>query len=169
MPAFYWRILASTLKLNEKALATVVISQEWLQWVPATISLGRSDITIMRLIFMSSLLRGGGHIDFGVDPVCVSICIIVIISYQHNILWTSGCILTKFSWLYNVDITKNWLVGDLDLIFKVTALEKLKIHCRGHLFSLKTLLLVILFLHENICCGYLLEAPYWGTSIENPQ
>ena len=35
---------------------------------------------------------------------------------------------TKFSWLCNWDITKNWLdFGDLDLIFKVTAVEKLKI------------------------------------------
>ena len=26
-----------------------------------------------------------------------------------------------------------------------------------------------LFLHENVCCGYLLEAPEWGTSNEYPQ
>ena len=32
--------------------------------------------------------------------------------------------------------------GDLDLIFKVTAVENLKIHCGGQLFSLKSLLLV---------------------------
>ena len=33
--------------------------------------------------------------------------------------------------------------GDLDLIFKVTAVEKLKFRCGGHLFSLKTPLLVM--------------------------
>ena len=34
--------------------------------------------------------------------------------------------------IYNWDITKNWLnLGDLDLIFKVTAVEKLKIHSGG--------------------------------------
>ena len=26
-----------------------------------------------------------------------------------------------------------------------------------------------LFLHENICCGYSLEVPQWGTSNEYPQ
>ena len=50
--------------------------------------------------------------------------------------------LTKFSFIYYWDITKNWLdFGDLDLIFKVTEVEKLKIHNGGHLFSLKTVLL----------------------------
>ena len=48
--------------------------------------------------------------------------------------------------MYNWDTTKNVLdFGDLDLIFKLTAVEKLKIHDGGHLFSLKTLLLVFLF------------------------
>ena len=28
---------------------------------------------------------------------------------------------------------------------------------------------IFLFLHENICCGYLLEAPHRGTSYEYPQ
>ena len=39
--------------------------------------------------------------------------------------------------------------GELDLIFKVTAVEKLKIHSGGHLFSLKKLLLV-LYRHVNL-------------------
>ena len=35
----------------------------------------------------------------------------------------------------------NWLeIGDLDLFFKLTAVEKLKIHSGGHQFSLKMLL-----------------------------
>ena len=43
----------------------------------------------------------------------------------------------------------NWLdLGDLDLIFKVTAVEKLKIHSLGHLFSLKTPLLVCTLIHQ---------------------
>ena len=55
----------------------------------------------------------------------------------HNILWTIGWILTKFSW-YNCDITKNWLdLGDLDLICKVTAVEKLKFHGGGTCFLWK--------------------------------
>ena len=33
---------------------------------------------------------------------------------------------------------------------------------QGHLCSIDTFL--VLFLHENICCGYSLEAPYLGTS-----
>ena len=28
---------------------------------------------------------------------------------------------------------------------------------------------IFLFLHENICCGYSLEVPQWGTSNEYPQ
>ena len=80
---------------------------------------------------MSSNLRGEGHIDFGGDPVG-GIGISMTFSCLHNILWTSGWILTKFSWLYNLDVTKNWLdFGDLDLIFKVTAVEKLKIRGWG--------------------------------------
>ena len=35
-------------------------------------------------------------------------------------MWTSGWIPTKFSWIYNWDITKNWLdFGDIHLFFKV--------------------------------------------------
>ena len=77
--------------------------------------------------------RGGGeHIVFGADLVGIGISIDVgvgvTLSCLHNILWTSGWILTKFAWKYNWGITKKWLdFGDLDLIFKVTALEKLKI------------------------------------------
>ena len=64
-------------------------------------------------------LRWGGHTVFGLDPIGITI------SCLHNILWTSGWILTKFAWIYHKDITKNRLdFGDLDLIFKVTAVEK---------------------------------------------
>ena len=77
----------------------------------------------------------GGHTDFGEDPIGIGMTL----SCLHNILWTSGWFLTKFSLIYNWDITKNWLdFGDLDLIFKVTAVEKLKFMVGGHLFSLKT-------------------------------
>ena len=57
--------------------------------------------------------QGGGHIDIGADPVGVSICVStgidigVTLSCLHNILKTSGWILTKFSWIYKWDITKN--------------------------------------------------------------
>ena len=48
------------------------------------------------------------------------------LSCLHNILWTSGWIFTKCSWIYSLDITKNSLdFHDHDLIFKVTAVEKL--------------------------------------------
>ena len=56
----------------------------------------------------------------GADPVGVGIALCV-----HNILWTSGWILTKFAWICNWNITKNCLnFDDLDLIFKVTAVKK---------------------------------------------
>ena len=42
----------------------------------------------------------------------------------HNIFWTSSWILTRFAWIYNWNITKNWLdFGDLGLIFKATTVE----------------------------------------------
>ena len=89
---------------------------------------------------LSSHLWGGGHIAFGADPAGISVSIglgvrfgiHITFSCLHNILGTSGWVLTKFLWIYNWDITKNWLdFGDLDLIFKVTAVEKLKIHFGG--------------------------------------
>ena len=50
----------------------------------------------------------------------------------------------KFSWIYYWDITKNCLdFGDLDLIFKVTAVEKLNIHSGGtSVFSENTVISV---------------------------
>ena len=61
-------------------------------------------------IFMSptSQLRGGGHTDFSVDPFGVALGVGVTCSCLHSNLWTIGWILTKFSWVYNLDITKNW-------------------------------------------------------------
>ena len=67
------------------------------------------------------------------------------LSWLRNILWRSGGILTKFSRIHNWDITKALLdFGNLDLIFKVTAIQKLKIHGWGHLFDLKAPLPVVL-------------------------
>ena len=92
---------------------------------------------------MSSNLQGGGHIDFDAAPVGVGVS--MTLSCLRNILWSSGGILTKFSRIHNWDITKNWLdFGNLDIIFKVTAIQKLKIHVWGHLFDLKAPLQVVL-------------------------
>ena len=50
-------------------------------------------------------------------------------------MWASGWILTKYSRIYTWDITKNELdYGNLDLISKVTIVEKLKIHVGERLF-----------------------------------
>ena len=49
--------------------------------------------------------------------------------------------------------------GDLDLIPKAMSVEKLKIHCLGYLFSLKSLLPVFLFSHESMQYVYSLEVP----------
>ena len=78
-----------------------------------------------KMLIMSPHLRGGWHTEFGMDPVGFGITL----SCLHNILRSSGWILTKFSCIYNWDITKNWLdFCDIDQVFKVTAVEKLKIH-----------------------------------------
>ena len=60
----------------------------------------------------------------------------VTLSCLHNILCISCWILTKFSRIYNWDITNNWLdFSDLDLIFKVTAVKTLKIRWGISVFS----------------------------------
>ena len=71
-----------------------------------------------------SLPKGRGHSFLMWRWVGVG----VTLSCLHNILWTSGWILIKFSWIYNWVITKNWLdFIELGLIFKITTVEKLKI------------------------------------------
>ena len=55
---------------------------------------------------MSHNLWGGGHIDFCADTASSGVS--MTLSYLHNILWTSNWILTKFSWIYDRDITKSW-------------------------------------------------------------
>ena len=78
-------------------------------------------------------------------------------SCLHNNLLTSGLILTKFSLIYNLDIKNGLHFGNLDLIFKVTAIEKhLQWWGRGvgrSVTSLEYIYLFILFLHQNISCG----------------
>ena len=71
---------------------------------------------------------------FGVERIggIVGIGMCITLSCLHNNLWTSDWILTKFLWIYNWDITKDWLdFDDLDLIFKDTVVEKLKIEGGG--------------------------------------
>ena len=90
---------------------------------------------------MSPHLKGRGQIVFGVDPIGIDVSIGIgigmTLSCLHNILWTSGWILTKFSWICNWDITQKKIrLVDLDLIFKVTAVEKLKILWRFLVFTL---------------------------------
>ena len=48
-----------------------------------------------------------GNFIFGADPVGVNVGITL--SCLHNILWTNGWILAKFSWIYNLDVTKKRL------------------------------------------------------------
>ena len=100
-------------------LGLLSLSETWLNTILENL------LRVYTIVIMSPSLRVGGHIDFGADPVGVN----VPLSCLHNILRTSGWILSKFLWIYNWDITNNRLdFGDLDLIFKITALEKLKIH-----------------------------------------
>ena len=89
--------------------------------------LWKENITVSDIFIFPN--RRVQNVGFGVD---VNVGVGVTLSCLHNILWTSGWIPTKFSWIYNLIITKNWLdFGDPDLIFKVTAVEKLKIHGMG--------------------------------------
>ena len=70
-------------------------------------------------------VRIGGSIGFGIDVSITFSCL-------HITLWTNGWSLTKFSWIYNRDITKNWSdLCDIDLIVKVTAVEKRKLYRVG--------------------------------------
>ena len=91
-------------------------------------------MTIHRLIFILHKNyvpppKGRGTNWFWCGPdgvgIGVGISVGIALSCLHNILWTGGYILTKFSWIYNWDITKNWLdFGDIDLIFKITVVER---------------------------------------------
>ena len=90
-------------------------------------------------------IRGGEHTDFGADPVGVSVGVSVGVGVASHFLAVSTISCEPvFGFLLNFqDTIKNCLdFGELYLIFKVTTVEKLKIHGGGHLFSLKTLLLV---------------------------
>ena len=71
-------------------------------------------------------------IDFGADPVGISIGSPDTFLSAQYLVWTSGWILNKFSWIYNWDITNNWSdFGDPDLIFKATAVVKRKVRSWG--------------------------------------
>ena len=73
---------------------------------------GRGDILILTLAL---------EVGFGTTPSCL-----------HNILWIWLDSYNKFSWIYNWDIIMSWLdFCDLDLIFKITAVENLKIYSWG--------------------------------------
>ena len=127
---------------------------------------------IYAIVFMIPNPSEVGHIDFGADPVGddvgvgvgvgIGIGVGMTLPCLHNILWTSGWILTKFPWTYNWDITRNWLDFDgwiltkfpwtynwditrnwldfdgLDLFYKATAIQNWKFTIWEHLFSLKT-------------------------------
>ena len=73
---------------------------------------------------MSPNLREEGYINFGADLVYFGVAVGdgVILSFLHNILRSSGWILTKFSSIYNWDIKMKRLdFCNQDLVFKVTA------------------------------------------------
>ena len=107
-------------------------SIEWSVQNFRTFTVVQLPFTICTLVLMSSHLMGGGHLflmqirlALAWQPWCYCDT-----SCLYNILWTNGWILTKFSWIYNLDITKNCLdFGYVDLIFKLTAADKLKIQC----------------------------------------
>ena len=46
---------------------------------------------------------------------------------------------------------------------------KISFHSSRCFFQSKKYINFFLFLHKNICCGYSLEVPQWGTSNEYPQ
>ena len=61
------------------------------------------------------------------------------------------------------DIKRNYVsTHDLYIIVITIATDKAR-------FSSEKMLISFLFLHENICCGYSLEAPRQGASNEYPQ
>ena len=109
-----------------------------------------------------------GYIEFGVDPACWHWCwcdTVSVLPAQY--LEPVVGFLSNFH-IYNWDITKNRFdFGDLDLIFKVTAVEKLKIHGGGtFVFSENT---VTNSYFSTKRCGYSSEVPHWGASDEYPR
>ena len=97
------------------------------QWIIVCQGSLRQTCTFNSKFIMFPNLREG-DILIWCGSVDIGVWVGVTLSCLHNILWISDWILTKFSWIYNLDITKNWLdFADLDLIVKVTAVEKMKI------------------------------------------
>ena len=92
-------------------------------------------------------LRGGGHIVYGVGPVGVGVGVTLFVCTISCDQWLDS---QHISWMYNWDTPKNLLdSGDLGLILKVTAVEKLKIQSAGRdwvsVFSEKTVTSWILY------------------------
>ena len=57
----------------------------------------------------------------------------------------------------------------LNMVIGFIAKEVISIATHKVLFFNQNLLMFFFFLHGNICCGYLLEVSYQGTSNEYPQ
>ena len=97
-------------------------------------------------------LGDGSILIFDVDPVVVGVNVGVGVGVDVTQYLVNQWLDTyQVSWIYNWDITKYWLYfGDIDLIFKATAISrKTEISWWEHLFSHKILLLVFLSLY----CG----------------
>ena len=95
-------------------------------------------------------LRRGEHIVFGVDSVgigiCVSVTFVCSISCEPVVGFLPNFHGYNKLW-HNKELIR---FCDLDLIFKVTAVEKLKIHSVGTSVFSENIVLIFLFLHENI-------------------
>ena len=80
---------------------------------------------------MDPHLRGRGHIVFSRIPLATAMAsalTLALASACNRFVCTLSCELLVGFLLNNWDITKNLLnFGDLDLLFKVTVVEKLKI------------------------------------------
>ena len=82
---------------------------------------------------------------------------------QHFVLdFMRHLLLQAFLWKGDIDILRACLSVCACIVI---ALGKNYCFC----FYRQKVLIFFLILHENICCGYSLEAPCWGTSNEYPQ
>ena len=90
-----------------------------------------------------------------------------IICQSLNKPWKPKRCLTENIWAVMWDYIVYDMCPKQRLVLACTSMQS--DHCLIVLDKRDSLLIFWLFLHKNLCCGYSLEVPHWGTSNEYPQ
>ena len=88
---------------------------------------------------------------------------LLLMSTQNICFCGEKNLILPLTWSYNTPTTHNTRKSQKMVIYLIIAPDK------APFFSTKKVFTDFLFLNGNICCGYSLEVPRWGTSNEYPQ